>query len=153
MNTHMTGFRWFSKSLLPLTLCGCGTLPAVSSRSDTLLILWRFNPFTLRAPPQSSVCYFHTFENNLGIKRKFKKKLKESCCLSAGQHFSIKYFPKNAFRSKGFTKLVRPVLAALSVNGLINVYFRRPWSPHLLNCTPLFGHPNPMLLSYNTLTW
>ena len=62
------------------------------------------NPFTLRAPPESIVCYFHTFENNLGIKRKFKKYLKESCCLTSGQHFSIKYFPKNAFYSKCFNK-------------------------------------------------
>ena len=26
-------------------------------------------PFTLRAPPESIVCYFHTFDNNLGIKQ------------------------------------------------------------------------------------
>ena len=51
------------------------------------------------------------------MKRKFKKYLKESFCLTSGQHFSIKYFSKNAFRSK----IVRPVLAALSVNGLIKI--------------------------------
>ena len=77
------------------------------------------NPFTLRTPPESIVCYFHTFENNLGIKRKFKKYLKQSCYLTSGQHFSIKYFPQHAFRSKSFTKIVRPDSAALSVNGLI----------------------------------
>ena len=38
-----------------------------------------FEPFTLRAPPESIVCYFHTFKNNLGIKRKFKKYLMEKC--------------------------------------------------------------------------
>ena len=79
-----------------------------------------FNPFTLRAPPESIVCYFHTFKNNLGIKRKFKKYLKESCCLTSGQYFSIKYFSQNAFCSKSNTKIVRPVSAALSVNGLIH---------------------------------
>ena len=36
------------------------------------------NPFTLRDPLESIVCYFHTFGNNLGIKQKFPKYLKES---------------------------------------------------------------------------
>ena len=40
----------------------------------------RFNPFALRVPPESIVCYSHTFENNLGMKEKFTKYLKESCC-------------------------------------------------------------------------
>ena len=80
------------------------------------------NPFTLRAPPESIVCYFYTFNNTLGIKRKFKKYLKESCCLTSGQHFSIKYFSKNAYCSKRNTKIVRPVSAALSVNGLKYVW-------------------------------
>ena len=43
-----------------------------------------FNPFTLRLPPESIVCYFHTLENKLGIKQKFIKYLKESCCLTSG---------------------------------------------------------------------
>ena len=34
------------------------------------------NPFTLNIPIESIVCYFHTFENKLGIKRKFTKYLK-----------------------------------------------------------------------------
>ena len=38
------------------------------------------NPFTFRASLESIVCYFYTFENNLGIKQKFSKYLTESCC-------------------------------------------------------------------------
>ena len=37
-----------------------------------------------RVPLENIVCHFHTFENNLGIKQKFTKYLKESCCLSSG---------------------------------------------------------------------
>ena len=42
-----------------------------------------FNLFTLRVPIESIVCYFHTFESYLRIKRKFTKYLKESCCLTS----------------------------------------------------------------------
>ena len=52
----------------------------------------------------SIVCYFHTFGNNLGIKRKFAKYFKETCCLSSDQHFSLKCFQKNAFVRKIFPK-------------------------------------------------
>ena len=90
--------------------------------------MWNdINPFTLRVPPETIVCYFHTFENNLGMKRKFKKYLKESFCLTSGQHFSIKYFYRNAFHSKSYTKIVRPVSAALSVNGLISISMSNPF--------------------------
>ena len=74
--------------------------------------------FTLRVPLEIIVCYFHTYENNLGIKQKFTKYLKENCCLASDQHFSFKYFPKNASVWKVLSKIVRPVLATLSVNGL-----------------------------------
>ena len=37
-----------------------------------------------RVSLETIVCYFHTFENNLGIKEKFSKYLKGSCCLTAG---------------------------------------------------------------------
>ena len=37
------------------------------------------NPFALRVPQESIVCYFHTFENNLEIKQILTKYLKESC--------------------------------------------------------------------------
>ena len=39
------------------------------------------NPFTLRVPLESIVCYSHTFENNFGIRYKFTKYLKERWCL------------------------------------------------------------------------
>ena len=39
--------------------------------------------------------------------------------MTSDQHFSFKCFPENAFPSKIFSKIVRPVLATLSVNGLI----------------------------------
>ena len=37
----------------------------------------------LKSPPESIVCYSHTFENNLRIKQKSTKYLKESCCLAS----------------------------------------------------------------------
>ena len=37
------------------------------------------NPFTLRVPLESVVCYFHTFEKTLKIKQILTKYLKESC--------------------------------------------------------------------------
>ena len=64
-----------------------------------------FNPFTLRDPLESTVCYFHTFQNNLGIKQKFTKYLKESCCLASDKHFSFKCFQENALVSKILPKL------------------------------------------------
>ena len=54
---------------------------------------------------ESIVCYFHIFLNDLRIKRKFTKYLKESCCLTSVEHFSFKYFPKNAFVIKIFPKM------------------------------------------------
>ena len=44
----------------------------------TLPAAGAFNPFTLRVPQESIVCYFHTFENNLEIKQILTKYLKES---------------------------------------------------------------------------
>ena len=75
------------------------------------------NPFTLRVPLETIVCYSYTFENNLGIKLKFTKYLKEICCMASGQHFSFKYFPGKYFCKQNTIKIARPVLAALSVNG------------------------------------
>ena len=57
------------------------------------------NPFTLRGALETIVCYSHTFDNNLGIKRKFTKYLKEICCLAADQHFSFIVFSEYAFVS------------------------------------------------------
>ena len=34
-----------------------------------------FNPFTLRVALRGIVCYFHTFKNNLGIKKNVTKYL------------------------------------------------------------------------------
>ena len=42
---------------------------------------------SLRVPLESIVCYSHTFENNMGIKLRFRKYLKESCCMASDQHF------------------------------------------------------------------
>ena len=78
----------------------------------TSLIYQSFSPlnrqenklFTLESSSRSIVCYFHTFGNNLGIKGKFAKYFKESCCLSSDQHFSFKCFKKNAFVRKIFPK-------------------------------------------------
>ena len=76
------------------------------------------NPFTLKISSRNIVCYFHTFGNNLEIKRKIAKYFKESCCLSSDQHFSFKCFQKKCFCTENISKIVRPLLAALSVNGL-----------------------------------
>ena len=38
-----------------------------------LLCIRSFKAFTLRVPLEGIVCYFHTFENNLGIENKFIK--------------------------------------------------------------------------------
>ena len=62
------------------------------------------NPFTLKGTLESIVCYSYTFENNLGIKPKFTKYLKESYCLASDEHFSFKYFHENTFISKIFPK-------------------------------------------------
>ena len=51
----------------------------MTSGDDNGVFLSSFNPFTLRGTQESIVCYFHTFENNLGIKQKFTKFLKKSC--------------------------------------------------------------------------
>ena len=84
----------------------------------SLLVPSQFNPFTFKSSSQNNVCYFHTFENDLGMKRNFTKYLKEICCLSSDQHFSLKCFQKNCFCKGNISKIVRPLLAALSVNGL-----------------------------------
>ena len=63
------------------------------------------NPITLAVSLEYIVCFSHTFVNNLRIKRKFRKYLKESCCLDSDQHFSIECFQENAFVSKIFPKL------------------------------------------------
>ena len=54
------------------------------------------NLFTLRVSLESVVCYSHTFENNFGMKQKFTKYLKESCCLASDLDLSFKYSPQNA---------------------------------------------------------
>ena len=64
-----------------------------------------FNPFTLRDPLEIIICYSDTFQNNLGIKQKFTKYLKESCWLTSLLQFSFNYFSKNAFVRKIFPKL------------------------------------------------
>ena len=69
------------------------------------LIICGVNLFTLKFTLESIVCYSHTFENNLGIKQKFKKKLKESCCLASDQFFSFDFFQKMLLLSKIFPKL------------------------------------------------
>ena len=49
----------------------------------------KFNPFTLTSSSPNIVCCFHTFGNNLEIKRKFTKYLKEICSLASDKHFSF----------------------------------------------------------------
>ena len=46
---------------------------------ESSLSVGRVNPFTLRVPQESILCYFDTFENNLEIKQILTKYLKESC--------------------------------------------------------------------------
>ena len=63
------------------------------------------NSLTLKVTLESIVCYSYTFENNLGIRQKFTKYLKESCCLASDQHFSFKCFLGTAFVNKIHPKL------------------------------------------------
>ena len=63
-----------------------------------------FNPLTLNVPLASIVCYFHTFDFNFGMERKFTKYLKERCCLPSDKHFSFKVFPKKSFVRKILSK-------------------------------------------------
>ena len=62
------------------------------------------NPFTLKSSSRNIVCYFHTFENNLGMKLNFTKYLKDICCMFSDQHFSFKCFQKKAFVREIFPK-------------------------------------------------
>ena len=48
----------------------------------------------------------------------FAKYLNESCYVASDKHSFFEYFPKYAFVSEIFPKIVRPVFAALSCNGL-----------------------------------
>ena len=95
------------------TPCGCQVLPGVGDMWVTPV-----NPFTLKSSSRNILCYFHTFENNLGLKQNFTKYLKEICSLSSDQHFSFKYFQKKCFCKGNISKIFRPLLSALSVNGL-----------------------------------
>ena len=81
------------------------------------------NPFTLKSSSQNIVCYFHTFENNLGMKRNSQNIWRRFvACLLINISLSNVFKKKNAFVSEIFSKIVGPLLAALSVNGLINEY-------------------------------
>ena len=111
----------FSEDLSSLLgMCSPGLLLVVEvALEEAKMSYYKYlNLFTLRFPLESIICYFRTFENNLGIEQTFTKYLMESCCLTSGQHSSFKYFLKNGFVRKNISKIVRPVLAGLSVNGL-----------------------------------
>ena len=64
-----------------LALSHCMALAHRNSFTCTAIL--HVNPFTLRVPLESIVCYSHTFENNLRIKQKFTKYLKYSRCLAS----------------------------------------------------------------------
>ena len=75
-----------------------------SSLKDFAHITRLLITFTLGGTLESFVCYSHTFENNLGIKRKFTKYLKKSSFFASDQQFSFRCFPENASVGKIFTK-------------------------------------------------
>ena len=98
------------------------------------------NPFSPRVPLGSIVCYSHTFVNNLGIKHKFTKDLKESCFCASDQHFSFKYLLKKLLlvESNPFWSMLLPARfhqncqASVSIDGL-NLYlpaFCEIWPYH-----------------------
>ena len=77
------------------------------------------NMETCLGAPEKTVVWIHIIlNNNMVIKNIFTRYLKESCWLCYKQHFSFKYFPKYAVGWKISSKIVRPLLAALSINGL-----------------------------------
>ena len=71
-----------------------------SSRNPGMNGMSSLNPITLRFPLESIVCFSNTFDNNLGIKQKFIKYLKESCCV-ASKTFLHQMFSKNAVSING----------------------------------------------------
>ena len=52
-----------------------------------MCVIFSLNPFTLRVPLESIVCFSHTFQNNFGIKQNITKYSMESCGLASDQHF------------------------------------------------------------------
>ena len=79
------------------------------------------NPFTLRVPLEGIFCYSHTFENNLGIKLKFTKYLRESCKYGTWSPFLHQILSRRYFCKQNIFKIARPIVAALSVNGLSKI--------------------------------
>ena len=61
-------------------------------------------PLTFRVSLEGIVCYSHNFKDNLGIKHKFLKYLKESCCMASYEQFSSKRSQENAFIGEIFPK-------------------------------------------------
>ena len=108
MSTHVPGVSYFAGFLHQFVLTKLATS---SIRINTKITISNprkpptIKPFTLRDPLEIIVCYSDTFQNNLGIKQKFTKKLKESCWLTSLLHFSFNYFAKNAFVRNIFPKL------------------------------------------------
>ena len=52
---------------------------------------------------------------------KVRKIFERELCVASDKYFSFKYFPKNAYVTKIISKIVRPVLAALSVKAVMLV--------------------------------
>ena len=77
-------------------------LAITASNTHKVGIINTMNPFTPKSSSRNIVCYFHTFENNLGMKRNFTKFLKQICCLSSDEHSSC--FQENAFVREIFPK-------------------------------------------------
>ena len=61
------------------------------------------------------------FDNNFGIENYFTKYLRKSCWLCSYCHFSIRCVSIYAFAWCDFIKIVRLLLAAVSMNGLIHL--------------------------------
>ena len=67
------------------------------------LLPFIFNPLThscLEISLTDVLWTFDTFEYNFGMNHIFKKYLKENCELGSDEHYSFKYFTKNALVTK-----------------------------------------------------
>ena len=107
------------------------------------------NQYTLRVTLERIVCFYRSFCSIFGIKHKFTKYLKESCCLSSDQHFSFKWFPENAFAGEIYHKSPRPVLAALSFNGVTLPMMKLLYiSPKHKDAEIFENHLNPVMLVF-----
>ena len=56
------------------------------------------------------------------MKKDFTKYLKDSCCYSSDEYFCFKFFFSTMFSPENFTKIVRLLFAAASINEMTKLF-------------------------------